>query len=125
MLPFDRRVTLEDQFGQRHPVCVVETIDGHHFVLVAVAEAGSLQDLQAAGAPLWKILAVLERAVTVMDVRSHAFLSPEGRAAVLGRSAHLWLRLIAARLDDASPAEETQDALSAHAFLEECRRRSG
>jgi hypothetical protein len=126
MLPFDRRVTLEDQFGQRHPACVVEAIDGHHFVLVPPREAEVIQGLQAAGAPLWEVLSVLERAVSVMDVRRHELLTADQVSEVLGRSVHLLLRLLAARVDDGAPADEGQeDALSAHAFLEECRRRSG
>ena len=127
MLSFDRRVTLEDHLGQRHRACILETIDGHLFVLVPPREAERLAALQAAGGPPGGLLDILEDAIGVMDVRRHEFLSRPLAAVALARSSHQVLRMLAARLDDDAPGLPAgeDDDLSAHAFLEECRRRSG
>lgn len=126
MLAFDRRVTLEDHLGVRHPACLLEAIDGHYFVLVPPDDAEVLARMQGDGAPAEEALDVLERAVGVMDVRRHEFLAPGLAAEALSGSVHHILRLLSARLEEAllPAAPPAEEELSVHAFLEECRRRS-
>ena len=133
MLGFDRRIVLEDHLGVKHPVYLLETLDGHHFVLLPPEAADRLSALQAARGSIDDALAVLETTLLVMDVRSHRFLERDEAADVLLGSRHHVLVMLATRLggdgEEAAPMRPVADAnrtaeVSAHAFAEECRRRA-
>jgi hypothetical protein len=126
MLGFDRRIVLEDHLGEKHPVHLLETLDGHLFVLLPPDAADRLAAMQAAQAGAEAALEVLEAELMVMDVRSHQFLDRLDIADALEASRHHILVRLARRLggDDLPDGAPTEADLSAHAFAEEIQRRT-
>lgn len=125
MFSFDRRITLEDQRGTRYSAFLLEVIGGHFFVLCPAPVVAAIRelDLERDWADVCELLA---RAVRVMDVRTHAFLSEIEALDTVRFSSHEALQAVALLWEIATGAVAgvNHDALTPQAFAAECRRRT-
>lgn len=125
MFSFDRRITLEEQGGNKCSAYLLEVIEGHFFVLcpTSITDALHRLDLERDWADVCELLA---REVRVMDVRTHTFLADPEATEVVRFSQHEALQAVALLWDLGADVEGVwnQDACTPQAFAAECRRRT-